>query len=59
MPRNHQGGVELSTKRQKVDSKGGYRYTNAEEIRKSLRTQDQESLAQGTPTCDYHLMICY
>ena len=57
MPRNHQGGVERPPKRQKGDSKGGYRYTSAEEIRKSLRTQDQESLTRGMPVCGHYWMI--
>lgn len=36
-------------KRAKVDAKGGYKFTSADEIRRSFRNSDQDNLTQGVP----------
>lgn len=47
MSRNRQIGVEPPTKRAKLENKPGYKFTSADEIRRSLRTHDQDSLIEG------------
>jgi hypothetical protein len=47
MPQSHPKGAEPPAKRSKLEMKGGYKFTSADEIRKMLRTHDQASLTEG------------
>lgn len=49
MPRTRQTGTEPPSKRVKLDksAKGQFIFTSADEIRRTFRTQEQDSLVEG------------
>jgi hypothetical protein len=58
MSQNRHTGSERPSKRVKLDHAGGFKFTSADEIRKSIQTQDQDSLITGEQLFTVVTILC-